>query len=278
MGGVTQVRVAIVCPDDSLRMLAAQAFDEAPTEWDVSLHRSPPPAAEVMVAAGCDLAGAVPFDPARPGLVVEAIKGRLTAARHRLICVVGASGGCGTTSVALHLAAEAAGKACLVVGDPRAVAYRLGLDGASLSPSPIPVPGGFKVVVPVEPEPVAAVAALAESFDATLVDVGRTGPAGLIQGSDACALVLQPTLPSARAAADLLEAYPDQAWAVVTNRVGPGGETSRAELQRILGRRICVELPCSRGLRDAEGESRLLTSWSLWRHRLGQLATALGLR
>lgn len=276
---MTQVQVAIVCPDDSLRMAAAQAFDEAPPEWDVSLHRTPPAGAEVLVSAGCALPDALPFDPARPSAILEAIKGRLVEGRHRVIAVVGASGGCGATSVALHLAAEASGKTCLFVpGDPRGVAYRLGLEPDSLGPDAVPVPGGFKLAGPVGAEPTRAVTALAEAFDATIVDADRSGLAGLAERSDACVLVLHPTPPSARAAADLLEAYPEQAWALVTNRIGPGGETHRAELQRLLGRRICMELPCSRGVRDAESESRLVTSWSPWRQRVRRLATALELR
>lgn len=269
---MSQVRVAIVCPDDSLRMVAAQAFDHAPPDWDVSLHREVPAASDAVVSVGCHLPDAIPFDPTRAQDVVEAVEQRLAKPRHRVITVVGASGGCGATSLALHLAAAATGDRCLLVArDPRPLAYRLGLEPALLGVDPIPVPGGFKVAEP------GALAALAGRFDAVVIDAGRVDLCEPANSSDACVLVLNPTVPSARAAGEVLAAHSDRAWAVVTNRLGPGGETTTAQLQRILGCRLCMELPCSRGLRDAESEMRLLTGWSPWRQRVARLAGALGL-
>lgn len=268
---MAQVRVALVCPDDALRMVAAKAFDEAPPEWDVHLHRTVPEGADVLVAVGCEVADSVTFDAAHPANVVDEVKRRLVTSRRRLIAVVGASGGCGATSVALHLAAEATNTTCVVASSDR-LSHRLGLDPAALGDAAIPVPGGFKVVKATAPE---RAPDLLRDFENVIVDAGR---AALQSAADACVLVLAPTLPSAGAAAELLRSFPERVWAVVTNRLGPGGETGSAELQRILGRRICLELPCSRALRDAEGECRLLPEWSLWRRRVRRLAHALELR
>lgn len=271
---MVQVRVALVCPDDALRMVAAKAFDEAPPEWDVHLHRTVPEEADVVVAVGCELTDSVAFDATHATDVVDDVKRRLVTSRRRLITVVGASGGCGATSVALHLAAEATNTTCLVASSDQ-LSHRLGLDPAALGDAPIPVPGGFKVVKATAPE---GAPDLLRDFENVIVDAGCAALQSAVAAGDGCVLVLAPTLPSAGAAAELLQSFPERAWAVVTNRLGPGGETGSAELQRILGCRICLELPCSRALRDAEGECRLLPSWSLWRRRVRRLAHALELR
>ena len=231
-----------------------------------------------MVAIGCEVPNAVPFDPMRPNLVVERVKERLATTEHRRVTVVAASGGCGATTVALHLAAAASSGACLVFGGPgTGVAHRLGLDPETVSSTPVPVPGGFKVACADKAELDTLTAALGDRFASVVVDAGSAA-SSILHTSDACVLVLSPTVPSARAAAGLLQAFPDRPWAVVTNRLGPGGETGSAELQRILGRRIALQLPCSRGLRDAEGEGRLVSSWSPWWRRVERLARALQLR
>lgn len=271
---MAQVRVALVCPDDALRMVAAKAFDEAPPEWDVHLHRNVPEGADVVVAVGCELADSVAFDAAHPADVVDEVKRRLATSRRSLITVVAASGGCGATSVALHLAAEATNATCVVASSDQ-LTHRLGLDPAAVAGGPIPVPGGFKVVKATAPE---RAPDLLGDFENVIVDAGRAALEWPVASHGGCVLVLAPTLPSARAAAELLQSFPERVWAVVTNRLGPGGETGSAELQRVLGRRICLELPCSRGLRDAEGECRLLPGWSWWRRRVRRLAHALDLR
>lgn len=260
-------------------MAAARAFDAAPPEWDVTLHRDPPAEADALIAVGCEIPDAITFDPTRPALVVECVKERLAGSGRRLIAVVGASGGCGATSLAIHLAASASGATCLVVpGSPVGVAHRLGLAPETLSSKPVPVPGGFKVACAAEPGVDAMAAELADRFASIVVDAGVEPLSSLVDRSDACVLVLSPTVPSARVAAGLLDAFPDHPWAVVTNRLGPGGETGSAELQRILRRHITLQLPCSRGLRDAEGEGRLVSPWSPWRGRVERLARALELR
>lgn len=258
-------------------MLAARAFDDAPPEWDVTLYRSPPDEADVVVAVGCEVAGAIPFDPLRTSLVTTEIEGRLAPRGHRMVAVVGASGGCGSTSVALHLAAEASRLCLLASPDPTGLAYRLGLDTGAVG-SVVPVPGGFKAVAAEPDQLVGTVSRLADRFDSVVADAKDPMLSSLLHRCDAAVLVLNPTIPSARRAAELLDAWPDCPWAVVTNRLGPGGETTAGDLQSILGCRICLELPCSRGLRDAEGESRLLSPWLPWRRRVSRLARALELR
>ena len=260
-------------------MAAARAFDAAPVEWDVTLHRERPDEADVLVAVGCEVPGAVPFDVGRPALVVERVQEALATSEHRMIAVVGASGGCGASSVAIHLAASCSDTACLVVaGSSDGVADRLGVDPHLVTPSPIPVPGGFKLASTDVAEPGSVSSGLSDRFASIVVDGDRSSVLSLLGSSDASVLVLNPTLPSARAAARLLDAFPEHPWAVVTNRLGPGGETGSAELQRILGRRITLQLPCSRALRDAEGEGRLVSAWAPWRRGVERLARALELR
>ena len=274
---MSQLRVALVCPDDRSRMAAARAFDAAPPEWDVKLHRDRPAHADAVVAVGCDLPDAVLFDPAHPGRAIDGVKERLAAPDRRAVAVVGASGGCGATSLAIHLAASSAG-ACLVAAGPaERLAYRLGIAPDAISSAPIPVPGGFKVAHWVDGEPTELTKGLGDRYRSILVDGDRSALGSLVEHSDACVLVLSPTVPSARSAAALLNVFPESPWVVVTNRLGPGGETGSAELQRILGRRISLQLPCSRALRDAEGEGRLASPWTPWRRRVERLARALEL-
>lgn len=274
---MTQVRVALVCPDDSLRMAAARAFDDAPSHWSVTLHRTAPDDADALVAIGCSLPDAVAFDPEDPSAVVAEITRRLVTRDRRVVVVIGASGGCGATSVALHLAAEASRRTCVIGTGQSELAVRLGLEISDGAP-PVPVRGGFRAASVPLTDLTRAVNGVAEAFEAVIVDAGRFGLDTVGARSHACVMVLSPTVPSARAAAEILSDLEDTPCAVVTNRLGPGGETSSAELQRILGRRICLELPCSRLLRDAEGECRLVSTWSRWRRRVGRLATALELR
>ena len=271
-------QIALVCPDETLRVLAAAAFDDAPPEWEVSLHRQAPAEAEVMVGVGPDVAGDVILDPRDPRRVIHDVQSALSAARTRTIAVCGASGGCGATSVALHLAAHGDASTCLVdLADPRCCATRLGLDGADLDAAggPVPVAGGFRLWGPRDIDTVSESVALS-GFDRVIFDIGSRDLERVAPGCDSVVVVMSPTPVSAAHAARLLEVVGDTPSAVVTNRLGPGGETTRAELQRILGRRITLELPCSRGLRDAESDARLFSSaWSPWLLRIARLSAAL---
>lgn len=274
---MTDVHVALVCPDDRLRMAAAAAFDRAPAEWDVRLHRTPPDDAAVVVSVGCLVEDAVRFDPASPDLVVDEVARRLATKYSTTVVVVAASGGCGASSVALHLAAEASRRTCLIGRGEHDLAHRLGIEPEAARGGPVPVPGDFRLIEVDDSDVAETVDELTGSFQAVILDGARRALASIAPRGPDCVLVLAPTVPSARSAAELLGRFPDLRWAIVTNRLGPGGETSSAQLQRILGRRICLELPCSRGLRDAEGECRLVSVWSPWRHRVARLARALEL-
>ena len=231
----------------------------------------------MLVAVGCELGDAVAFDPSHPARVIGEVTRRLAGEQVRTVVVVAASGGCGASSVALHLAAEASGRTCLVGTDGHLI-HRLGLEPEATRGGPVPVPGDFRLAQVEDSDLARSVDELTGAFQAVIVDGGLPALASLASQSPDCVLVLSPTVPSARSAAELLGSFPDARWAIVTNRLGPGGETSSAELQRILGRRICLELPCARGLRDAEGECRLASTWSPWRRRVARLANALELR
>lgn len=277
------VRVAIVCPPEELHMAVARAFDAAPADWDVSLHAEPVDDADVVVAVGCEIPGAVSMDPSCPEQVIADIAARLS--RDSLIVVVGASGGCGATSVLLHLAAASARHERTGVVDlgsrPDALS-RLGLDPEQLSPDAepllVPVSGGFRLVYcgtgPVE---TAAALGAARTYAARVfVDLPPAVLDGWVRPVDRALLVMTPTGPSARKAAGLMEERPDLPWVPITNRVGPGSETTRIDIERILGRRLALELPCSPGLRDAEDDLKLLTSpLSPWRMRIQRLSDAL---
>jgi MinD superfamily P-loop ATPase len=117
----------------------------------------------------------------------------------------------------------------------------------------------------------------AAGFEHVIVDV----PAGprrheTLGAVRTAVLVVQPTVVGANRARPVLEAHPEISWAVILNRLGPGGETTRAALERLLRHPVAVELPCAPSLRDAEDDGRLLTSpLSPWRRGVHRLARAL---
>lgn len=278
------LRVAIVCPDQELQMAAARAFDAAPGDWELGLHPEPIEEADVLVAVGCEVPGAVPMDLSRPGDALAEIARR--SSRRRLIAVVGASGGCGATSVLLHLAAARARRertAAVELGrGPEALA-RLGVDADGLPPDRpdpfvLPVPGGFRLVSS-RTGAIDAEAAIEMAFEGAacvLVGLPHEDLAGWQPPLFRALIVMTPSRPSARKAAALMGERPDLPWVPVTNRVGPGSEMTRVDIERILDRRVALELPCSPGLRDAEDDLKLLTSpLSPWRMRIQRLSEAL---
>ena len=271
--------IAIVCSDDSLRLTAARAFDQAPALWDITLDREPSDSADVVVAVGDGMAGDVQMDLTDPQRVVEDVRIALASRTCRVALVVGASGGCGATSVALHLAAEGSGRTCLVdLHDEPSCARRLGLDPRDVdaAPAPVPVPGGFRLWWSGDQREDGWIDRLRRDYERVIVDAPAGLAADLAVHCDSVVVVMMPTIPSATGTLDLLGRLRDSAVAVVTNRVGPGGETTRAELQRILGCRVCLQLPCSPGLRDAEDDGRLLTSTlSPWRRGVARLSAAV---
>ena len=290
------LHVAVVGRDPVLRMEAARAFDAAPASWHVTMHDKAPPGADVtVVTPDVECPGALTFDPARPEDVLTTIAAR-TSIDGRMIVVTSPSRGSGITSIALHLAALAARRSstCFVDLDTTWTACdRLGLPddartwaGAgdsreTLEQSALPIAPGLRVLLAPRGNAAAdrhcVAQRAAESFERVVVDA----PPGdylrpILEEAYCCVLVVPPTIPSARRAHEYLDAHRDLKWAVVVNRMGPGGEVTRSGLQRLIGCRIAVELPCCPSLRDREDQGALLTgSWPRWTRGLRRLYQAL---
>jgi hypothetical protein len=276
--------VAAVSRDDRVRLELARAFDAAPAEWRVTLHTDVPDEADVVVF-GPDIPhdGGIGFDPENPTELIADIGSSLAADECRALFVItGTGGGVGVTTVALHLAMSAARdrSTCCVGG--RGTALRLDLppdvprwtDGLRAEGSTTPVAGSFRVLLAPTDRRSAIDAAL-ESFDTVIVD-GTISDADTFERAKAVVLVFPPTVPGARSARQLVDEHPDVRWALVANRLGPGGEMTRVALEQILERRIAVELPTCAPLRDAEDDGSLLTSnLYRWPRRLAQLWTTL---
>lgn len=283
------VHIAAVSSDESIRLKLARAFDPAPASWTVTLHHTAPPDADLVVCGPerPDV-GQVRFDPDRPELLVPEIADRLASTAARCIFVVGAVGGCGASTIALHLAAASGG--CLIDASGHGVRRRLALATArswseglvddDLELSALPVAPGFRVLLaPATPQPDEVGVVLqraAAYFDHVLVDAAAPSVASLASRGGLGVLVLTPTRPAAESAREILESNDSLRWAIVTNRVGPGGALRSRALEDLLGRRIAIDLPCSAGLRDTEDEGRLLTSpMSPWLWQVKKLWRAL---
>jgi hypothetical protein len=275
--------VAIVSRDPEVRLAAARAFAPAPAEWSVELHEEVPERADVVVY-GSDLATgeSLVFDPARPEDALRALEARLVVGR--TYAVAGAVGGAGATAVALHLAAEWGRGSCYaeLAGPGGAAWFDLPADARTWLPrdddlllSALPVSAGFRVLrAPVPcPEPGGFPLEVARSsFERLVLDVGTRG----LPRVDAAVLVTTPTRPAARAARALIESHPDTRWAVVVNRLGPGGQIMRAGLEALIGRPASLELPTCAALRDAEDEGRLVRRrCHRWQRGVARLARAL---
>ena len=282
------LRIAAVSSDNDTRLQLARAFDRAPASWTVTLHDAPPAEADVVVCGpDADFDGAIPFDPARPEGLIDAIGERVATVGRRVFFVVGATGGCGATTVALHLGALAHG--CVVEGLNDGIRRRLDLPmakdwTAALGSEPLelcalPVAPGMRVLLaPVrrsEPGELDRIVRLSlPAFDHVIVDgLPEEGPA---PAGSIGVLVLPPTRPGAEAARRILEADASLRWAIVTNRLGPGSNLTRRALESILDRKLAIELPCSAGLRDSEDAGRLVTSpFSPWLWQVKKLWQAL---
>ena len=272
------LRVAIVCPQPELRMTAVKAFDRAPLDWDLRLVSEPTTEADVVVSVGEDRAGALTMDPSEPERVLDEIL--RSSSKPDVIVVAGASGGCGATSVTLHLAAALARMKRVNVVDLHPdsnAALRMGLNPDQVpvedGPHLLPVAGGFRLGL--GPQGPGCLEIARATADKLIVDAPRE-LLGELEPQARVVLVMTPTVPSVHKGAQLLEQHPELAWVPVTNRTGPGSETTRVDIERMLGRRLAIELPCSPGLRDAEDELRLLTSpLSPWRMAIQRLAAAL---
>jgi MinD superfamily P-loop ATPase len=237
-----------------------------------------------------EMPGALRFDPSDPAAILSSVAA--TASRSgRVVAVVGAGGGVGATTVALHLArAVATRRTCLLDLDTTwGLRDRLDLPDDALtwaeaegeaSRCALPVPGGFRVMLAprgsCDANPEGLVSSARREFERLIVDAPVTTVSSVLGCCDAAVLVMAPGVSGARRARAVLNESPDVPWAVVVNAPGPGGETTRSEMQDILGRRITLELPCTPALRDAEGESTLLGwGWSRWERRVTRLGRVL---
>jgi hypothetical protein len=271
------VRIAIVASDAETRMAAARAFDGAPRHWSVRIFDEPPDDADVLVVprGSRQLEGCVTFDPERPADVVRVVEASLAQTRGPIV-VEGACGGAGATTLALHLAA--ASGACVLDRSPHgATARRLAIEewrtfgnGDDPAEASLPVAPGIRLLL--APERDDAVDAATKVFERVVVD---GAPAALVPQAAARVVVFPPSSPAARRVRELI-VEPDVPTALVVNRTGPGGSLSRGAVEREIGRRVTLMLPCTPALRDAEDDGRLLTSpCSRWLRGIARLARAL---
>jgi hypothetical protein len=142
----------------------------------------------------------------------------------------------------------------------------------------LPMRGGFRALFasPEGGDTVLFMKRARRAFDIVVVDAVAEAATEVLPDAEAAVLITAPTVPSAHRAAAVLEAWPDLDWALVTNRAGPGGETTRNQLAGILKRRITLELPCCASLRDAEDDGRLVSlRWSRYGRAVARLAQGL---
>ena len=197
-----------------------------------------------------------------------------------------ACGGAGTTTVAIHLAAalsSASAPSCYVDVDPKlGGAARLGMPEDVLTFDPadrfmtVPHAGGFRTLF--APDHLkAAISEAEDTFPIVIVDLPSSGNGdALIDPGVRVVVVVPPTVPGVARTRALLDRHESGAWVIVGNRVGPGGETTRSELTRTLGRTFDVMLPCSALLRDREDAGAILTSsLSRWKRAFDRLAGGL---
>jgi hypothetical protein len=291
--------VALVVQDPDLRLRAARAFDEAPRAWTVRFSEEVPPDADVVVYEDPQGREGVKIDPERPQDLLPEVQARLERANQPKACrtaIVTGVPGSGVTSVALHLAAIWARRAetCFLDLDRSwSCADRLGLaqdvitwagtdrpsDGIRLAS--VPIAAGLRALVaPVGQVDVRSgevIDRVPTEFERVVID----GPYGHLEDeaialADSVVVVLSPCLPHAHRTTRILHRFATSRLAVVTNRLGPGGETTRAEIESILGRKLALELPTCPGLRDAEGKQHLASlTWSRWGRALERLSRAL---
>lgn len=267
------LHVAVVTLDPKMRERAARAFDGAPDDWRITLEGSPPSDADIVIA-GPDLTCRA--DLAYDGTtdLLGAVRS-LTEDRSRRCLHIGGLRGSGRTSVALHVAAALtrSSSVCVIDRDPtRGMAHRLLIDdvpkyveGSDVLLAAVPVRGGFRVLACADPD-VDPVRAAAAHFDVCIVDGDPIGECDVV--------LLPPSIPNARR---LREALPNECDPmIVTNRLGRGGAATRRDLERILLRRIALELPHAPTLRDAEDAGRLVPTWTRWWHGIARLAGSLG--
>jgi hypothetical protein len=291
--------IAIVVKSPHLRLAVAKVFDGAPQSWRVHFCEGPSADADVVIAEPGYPGDGIVFDGDRPGNLIPEVMARLERSPHRQPCrAVAVTGvpGAGVTSIALHLASVWARQSatCFVDLDQSwSCAARLGLGegvvtwgGAGTSPeelklSSVPVAPGLRALIAppgeTDMDDVTLIRRARSAFDRVVFDLPFAGwKTGAASGFDAVLLVMSPCLPHAHRVAGMLREIEGERVAVITNRLGRGGETVRDEIEAVIGRRVTVEMPTFPGLRDAEGTGRLASlSWSRWGRSLIRLARAL---
>jgi hypothetical protein len=296
---VDPVSVAIVVKDRSLRQQVAGAFDSAPPAWGVSFYEGAPADADVVVVDDSQSSGVV-FDPRCPERLIPEVQAHLdrslrAAAPSRAVAVTGLPG-TGVSSIAIHLASSWAARfeTCYVDLDRSwSCAHRLGLGDevvswAEAEPSSeglrlasVPIERGLRALVaPLTPAEVRIdnlVDSARSEWQRLVVDLPfRAREPSLTDRLDAMILVLAPCLPHAHRVAQILPQFGTVPVVIVTNRLGRGGETTRAQIESVIGRKVGLELPCYPGLRDAEGKQRLAPlRWSRWGRGVSRLSRAL---
>ena len=291
--------VAIVVRDPDLRLEVAKAFDHAPKAWTVRFSDEVPAEADVVVFDDRQGRDGVSFDLNRPEAVLAEVQARLErpvgSTSCRLVVVTGVRGS-GVTSVAIHLAAAASRRSetCFVDLDRTwSCAPRLGfgrdvITWGSAEPSSqevalssVPVAPGLRAFVApasdTQVRPAGLLEGVRSRFESVVVDVPheRLEPE-VAATADSIIVVLSPCLPHAHRGARILQEVAPGRVAVIANRLGPGGETTRTQIESILGRKVALELPTCPGLRDAEGRASLVSlSWTRWGRALVRLSRAL---
>ena len=289
------LRIAVVSNDSNVRLEAARAFDDAPASWSVSLHTSVPEDADFVVLGPDARGDGIPFDPAEPKRAIDEIKSRVSEGKGAIVVVTSTSGGIGCTSLALHLAAALASDARIGfiefapgAGLRLAIAPGEHLSWADVDESSeslercfLPVAPGFRALLAPRDggDPGVIVKRARTTFDLVVVDTASRGSSVALSEADAAVLVMGPSVPQAHLARGIIEEWPDLDWAVVSNRLGRGGETTRAQLADLIGRSVSLELPCCPALRDAEDDGRLVSlTWTRYGRAVARLADALVLR
>ena len=251
------------------------------------MNESEAPDADVVIR-GTDLPGpGLTFDAARGDRLVADIETALRArGRGRAILVAGACGGCGTTTIALHVAAALANRTCCVLeAHPRCgLRQRLHLPDDALDRSSgdrlsdLPVAPRFRVSLAPRSESVedrgVAIERLLSTYEVVIVDAGAQPSDVLSAAGDVAVLTMPATAPGMLRARAWLEERADLSCATVVNRLGPGSDLTNADLRKLLQRRVSLELPCTAALRDVEDKGVLLSD-RRWNRRIDQLARAL---
>jgi len=289
------LRVAVVSNDPDVRLEAASAFDDAPISWSVSLHTSVPDDADIVVLGPDAVGDGIPFDPVDPKRAIDEIKSRTHSFEGAVIAVTSASGGVGSTSLALHLAAALAPAAAVgFIELAPGAGLRLGLapgdhltwanldeSSESIARCFLPVAPGFRALLAPEEggDPGVTLKRARKAFDLVVVDAPPRGASIAMSEADAAVVVMGPSVPQAHRARALIGDWPDLDCAVVVNRLGRGGETTRAQLADLVGTPVSLELPCCPALRDAEDDGRLVSlTWTRYGRAVARLADALVVR